>query len=71
MLQSNIDILYKYVDIVRLNRYTAKMKWLNYHHLLYFKTIATEGSISKASQKLNVGQPALSAQLKTLEESNK
>tara|TARA_B100001248_G_scaffold261335_2_gene252197 strand:- start:26080 stop:26973 length:894 start_codon:yes stop_codon:yes gene_type:complete len=45
------------------------MSWLNYHHLLYFKTIATEGSISKASEKLNVGQPALSAQLKQLEES--
>lgn len=45
------------------------MKWLNYHHLLYFRTIATEGSISKASEKLRLGQPALSAQLKTLEES--
>lgn len=44
------------------------MSWLNYHHLLYFKTIATEGSISKASAKLKVGQPALSAQLKQLEE---
>ena len=43
------------------------MNWLNYHHLMYFRTIATEGSISKASQKLNVGQPALSAQLKQLE----
>ncbi len=45
------------------------MKWLNYHHLLYFRTIATEGSLARASQKLNVGQPALSAQLKRLEES--
>jgi LysR family transcriptional activator of nhaA len=44
------------------------MAWLNYHHLMYFKTIATEGSISKASEKLTVGQPALSAQLKQLEE---
>ncbi len=44
------------------------MNSLNYHHLLYFKTIALEGSISKASQKLLVGQPALSAQLKQLEE---
>ena len=43
------------------------MKWLNYHHLLYFKTIATEGSLAKASKKLNLGQPALSAQLKNLE----
>lgn len=43
------------------------MNWLNYHHLMYFRTIATEGSISKASEKLLVGQPALSAQLKQLE----
>jgi len=45
------------------------MRWLNYHHLYYFKTIAEEGSISKASKKLHLGQPALSAQLKVLEES--
>ncbi len=44
------------------------MSWLNYHHLLYFRVIAQEGSISRASEKLNVGQPALSAQLKTFEE---
>ncbi|MBY0413963.1 MAG: LysR family transcriptional regulator [Bdellovibrionales bacterium] len=44
------------------------MKWLNYHHLIYFKEIANEGSISKASEKLLIGQPALSAQLKQLED---
>jgi LysR family transcriptional activator of nhaA len=44
-------------------------KWLNYHHLLYFRVIATEGSISKASEKLLVGQPSLSSQLKNLEDS--
>lgn len=44
------------------------MKWLNYHHLIYFREIANEGSISKASEKLLIGQPALSAQLKQLEE---
>jgi LysR family transcriptional activator of nhaA len=43
------------------------MNWLNYHHLLYFKTIATEGGITNASRKLRIGQPALSAQLKQLE----
>jgi len=42
--------------------------WINYHHLLYFKTIAEEGSVSKASQKLLVGQPTLSAQLKIFED---
>ena len=41
--------------------------WINYHHLYYFKVIATEGSISKASEKLLLGQPALSAQLRQLE----
>lgn len=43
--------------------------WLNYHHLFYFKTIAEEGSVSKAAVKLRVGQPTLSAQLKQFEDS--
>lgn len=43
--------------------------WMNYHHLFYFKTIAEEGSVSKAAQKLRVGQPTLSAQLKLFEDS--
>jgi LysR family transcriptional activator of nhaA len=42
--------------------------WLNYHHLYYFKVIATEGSIAKASKTLRLGQPTLSAQLKILED---
>ena len=42
--------------------------WINYHHLLYFKVIAEEGSISRAAQVLRLGQPTLSAQLKQLEE---
>lgn len=42
--------------------------WLNYSHLYYFKTIAEEGSIAKASEKLSLGAPALSMQLKLLEE---
>ncbi|MEK2690105.1 LysR family transcriptional regulator [Bdellovibrio sp. GT3] len=48
---------------------TQSSQWLNYHHLLYFYTIAQEGSIAKAAEKLNVGQPTLSTQLKQLEES--
>jgi LysR family transcriptional activator of nhaA len=44
------------------------MKWLNYHHLLYFKVIATEGGIAKAAKKLRLGQPTLSTQLKQLED---
>jgi len=42
--------------------------WINYHHLYYFKTIAEEGSVSKAAEKLRLGQPTLSAQLKQFEE---
>lgn len=42
--------------------------WLNYHHLFYFKAIAEEGSVSKAAEKLRLGQPTLSAQLKQFEE---
>ena len=42
---------------------------MNYHHLYYFKTIADEGSISKAAEKLLIGQPTLSTQLKQFEES--
>ena len=42
--------------------------WINYHHLFYFKTIAEEGSVSKAAAKLHLGQPTLSAQLKSFEE---
>lgn len=42
--------------------------WINYHHLLYFKTIAEENSVSKAAEKLRVGQPTLSAQLKQFED---
>lgn len=44
-------------------------QWINYHHLLYFKTIAEEGTVSKAAIKLRIGQPTLSAQLKQFEES--
>lgn len=42
--------------------------WINYHHLFYFKTVAEEGTVSKAAEKLRIGQPTLSAQLKLFEE---
>jgi len=41
---------------------------LNYQHLYYFRTVAVEGSISKAAKKLRLGQPAISIQVKQLEE---
>lgn len=43
-------------------------QWINYHHLYYFMTIAELNSISKAAEKLLLGQPTLSAQLKQFED---
>ena len=45
------------------------MDWLNYHHLLYFWMVAREGTILRAAEKLHIGQPAISTQLRSLEES--
>ena len=45
------------------------MEWLNYHHLLYFWTVAREGSVVKAAEQLRLTQPTISGQLRTLEES--
>jgi LysR family transcriptional activator of nhaA len=45
------------------------MEWLNYHHLLYFYTVAREGSVTKAAEVLRLAQPTLSGQIRKLEES--
>lgn len=45
------------------------MDWLNYHHLLYFWTVAKEGSIARACDKLLLAQPTISGQLRALERS--
>jgi len=42
--------------------------WLNYHHLLYFYTVAKEGSVSRAARQLRLAQPTLSGQIRKLEE---
>src|SRR5512134_1698570 len=44
------------------------MEWLNYHHLLYFWTVAREGGMSKAAEKLRLSQPTVSAQVHMLED---
>ncbi len=44
------------------------MEWLNYHHLLYFWTVAKEGSVTRASEQLRLAQPTISAQLRALED---
>ena len=41
---------------------------LNYHHLRYFWAVAHEGKLTKAAERLNVSQSALSVQVKKLEE---
>jgi LysR family transcriptional activator of nhaA len=43
------------------------VEWLNYHHLLYFYTVAREGSVARAAQVLRLAQPTLSGQIRKLE----
>ncbi len=43
------------------------MEFLNYHHLRYFWTVAREGGLRKAAEKLHVSQPTISAQITALE----
>lgn len=43
--------------------------FLNYHHLRYFRIIAREMSVTRAAERLNLSVPALSIQLRQLEES--
>ncbi len=45
------------------------MRHLNYTHLLYFWTVAREGSIAKAAKVLHLTPQTISGQLKLLEES--
>src|SRR3546814_10100953 len=44
------------------------MASLNYHHLRYFWAIAHEGSLTRAAERLNLSQSALSVQLGKLEQ---
>jgi LysR family transcriptional activator of nhaA len=43
------------------------MDWLNYHHLLYFWTVAHEGGVTRAGERLHLAQPTISTQLRQLE----
>ncbi len=43
------------------------MRHLNYNHLLYFWTVAREGSIARASELLHITPQTISGQLKLLE----
>jgi LysR family transcriptional activator of nhaA len=44
------------------------MRRLNFHHLLYFWTVAKEGHLTRAAQQLHVSQSALSSQIRQLED---
>jgi len=41
---------------------------LNYQHLYYFWTVAREGSVTRACEKLHLAQPTISAQLAVFEQ---
>ncbi|HEY3353069.1 MAG TPA: transcriptional activator NhaR [Polyangia bacterium] len=43
------------------------MEWLNYHHLLYFWTVAREGGVARAGAQLRLAQPTISGQIRALE----
>lgn len=43
------------------------MQRLNYQHLFYFWTVAREGGVTRASEKLGLAQPTISGQIATLE----
>lgn len=44
------------------------MERINYHHLYLFWTLAHEGTFTKTSEKLRISQSAVTAQIKSLEE---
>ena len=45
------------------------MARLNYHHLYYFWQVANEGNLTRVAKSLHISQSALSAQIRSLEES--
>ena len=46
-----------------------RLEQLNFHHLFYFWTVAREGSVTAASEKLLLSQATISAQIRELEAS--
>lgn len=44
------------------------MDWLNYHHLMYFWTVARTGSVTAASEELRLASSTISGQIHQLED---
>jgi LysR family transcriptional regulator, transcriptional activator of nhaA len=45
-----------------------RLEWVNYHHLLYFWTVAREGGLVPAGKVLRLSHPTLSTQIHALED---
>jgi LysR family transcriptional regulator, transcriptional activator of nhaA len=43
-------------------------EWLNYHHLLYFRTVVRHGTLTAAAEALHLSPPTLSVQIRRLED---
>lgn len=43
------------------------MRWLNYHHFLYFWLVVREGGVQPAARRLRLTHPTVSAQIRQLE----
>lgn len=44
------------------------MEWLNYHHLFYFWNVVRAGGVNQAAVKLRISAPAISSQMRQLQE---
>ncbi len=53
---------------ISLSTIDRRVRALNYHHLLYFWLTARDGTVAKASDRLGLSQPTVSAQIRRLEQ---
>jgi LysR family transcriptional regulator, transcriptional activator of nhaA len=56
------------MSVAEISGPATSMQWLNYHHLLYFWTVARTGSVTEACDELKLAQPTISGQIRALEE---